>query len=271
MSGRTEPPSTRLDDGRWQHKFSQTLIKRFMMCPEQARLDLAGELERRETDAACLGTAFHTGVEILLRGGSEAEARNGSAEHFDRMVADGLEWVQIAKPATAHRYIQNAITGWLETVLPQLSHHPEAEIEERFKVPIWSDDHRVIFLTGTPDYWEPDTGVWDWKTANRNYEHWEVDRFYIQPTAYAYAVAVKHEIVDPIDFTFAVSLKGKNPKMQLVETTRHGGHYDWLSRQALSIARMIEADLEGWPLNDQGWHCSAKWCTAWDRCKGAHV
>lgn len=251
-----------------EHTFHQSDFNTFFKCPEQLRLKLAGELPRRTSDAAYVGTAMHDAIEVVLRGGSRTDGHDRIAERWLN-PPDDLEMVQVKNLATAQAQSHRCFDAWVEHVHPQLT--VPVWIEERFKVLLHEDDERTIWLGGTVDYVDEVLGLWDWKTAGRAYEGWEVDRFHIQPTVYSYAWATITLDYEPHDWTYAVMVKGSQPKVQFVRTQRHGGHWTWLRKQAIAMARLIEADLPQWPLHDQGWWCSAKWCPVWSQCKGAHV
>lgn len=118
--------------------------------------------------------------------------------------------------------------------------------------------------------------VWDWKTAGRQYESWEKERWAIQPSVYTWAACHEwpelNDFTDPHTFTYAVMLKNGSTAVQILDVERHQGHWNWMIRQARAIANMVRTNENGpWPLMDHGWHCSPKWCGAWDACKGAEL
>lgn len=265
------------------YTFHQSWLNTFANCPEQARLELVGQLPRESSDAAAIGQALHTGVETVLRDGGElGDAIEAATERFFwETEQEGFRWVQVKTVDTAARYVSTLVNSWYRDVYPQLG--DPIRLEDKFDVPLEIGHDRIIRIAGAYDFIDH-SGIWDWKTANRPYEQWEVDRFKIQPTVYsaAYAVECLNEATNggasilslsPIDFTYAVGLKGRPPRepFQLLTTTRGPEEWKWLTHQLHRIIDLVEADLERWPLNDQGWHCSPRWCSAWDECKGKYV
>lgn len=242
-----------------------------MMCPEQVRLDMAGLLPRQETEATAVGTSVHAGIEAVLKG--EATHETGldvALETWQEMIPQVDRWVKLnADQCAVH--VANCYASWADTLYPML---PEiVAVEKQFRVLLCEDEHRRIWLSGTVDAMDVDGCVWDWKTAAslRSYEQWEVDRFKIQPTVYTYAAKFAWGVENP-EFAYAVMVKRTTPgETHVIRVARDATHWAWLARQAVSLAVAIEADMPVWQLNDQGWHCSPRWCGAWDSCKGAHV
>jgi hypothetical protein len=77
------------------------------------------------------------------------------------------------------------------------------------------------------------------------------------------------ELKGPYRFNFV--LLRPNGKVEWVPVHRGQADFAWLLKKVLHLAYLQECELEEWPLNDQGWWCSPKWCGKWDQCKGAIV
>ncbi len=261
------------DDGTRKVTFRQSWLNTFQHCPEQARLDMLGQLPRRESDATAMGTAVHSGIEEILLGGSDADGIAAAYDKFDELSAlENFDWVQVKTLDTAQRTIFNALWGWYDHVYPQLG--TPITIEHNFKVQIGSHNYTEIWLSGTWDF-EDEGGLWDWKTAGREYERWEVERWHVQPTAYTLAHSLINDC-EPVDFNYSISVKsGANKsRMQVIPVRRHQGHYNWLIHQCIQALKLYDATEQGhesWPLMDQGWTCSPKWCTNWMNCKGKYL
>jgi hypothetical protein len=251
--------------------FRQSWLNRFLLCPEQARLDVAGELEDVNTDAAAIGTATHAGIEwVLKEGGGQGGGIAAVEAELQAIHERGIKYVQVAKLETAMRTAVRCFKSWYEDVqpgLPQMSH-----IEHPFEVPLDQlDDGTEIRLRGIIDAVDEHGELWDWKTANQPYEPWEAKRFKIQPTCYTYAWAHENELLgQSLTFNYSVISKS-NRKPQLIAVERHLDHWSWLAQQCRILVEMHRAELAQWPLVDDGWHCSPKWCSAWAGCKGAHL
>jgi hypothetical protein len=248
--------------------FSQSWLGTYFNCPEQARLEMVGEMPRIESDATAMGSACHSGIELVLGGGTISDGLAACHAKFEELEAlPEFNWVQVKTRDTAQRMITKLFTSWVDHILPQL---PAVDaVELKFQLPLGPR----MWLKGAIDCVDEHGTVWDWKTAGRPYEPWEKERWAIQPTAYTQAVANlgTYEPRDNWEFTYAVMLKSGRDPVQLVNVTRHQGHWDWLAKQCQSIVALIEADLPVWPLRDQHVLCSAKFCSVWAQCKGAFV
>lgn len=258
------------DDGRLQITPSQSWLNTAFNCMEQARLEMAGDLPRVETDATAIGTAMHAGIESVLRGESSTQSgiHVALAKFTELSQSENFQWVQIKTMDTALATVERVYTVWSEEVLPQL---PDTiAVEHPFDFVLHEDDEHVIRLKGSIDFlgegYDGKPCVWDWKTANRPYEAWEKERWAIQPTAYCGALINEYGD-DTYEFTYAVCMKQKGTA-QLVTVTRNSQHLRWLSQQIMSIVHMIKADLPVWPLRDQHALCSDKWCPVYQSCKG---
>jgi hypothetical protein len=195
-----------------------------------------------------------------------AEARDLALSKWAELEPT-VSYVQVMRSDTAERKIVDLFDRFLVDVYPSL---PQiVEVEHRFDVPFGvRPDGAVIRMAGAMDAIDELGDVWDWKSANKPFEKWECDRFKVQPSAYCYARWIETGAVP--DFHYGVMSKS-NRGTQILSVNRHAGHFAWVLEQVQSIVDLIEADLDSWPLNDQGWHCSPKWCPAWATCKGAFL
>lgn len=251
------------------YTLSQSWINTFMNCPEQARLEMLGELPRKESDATAIGTAMHTAIESVLKDGTTVDDAEtaGHQALTELMELPEFQFVQVKTPETMFTTFNRVFHTWGNEILPQL---PQTQfVEHPFDVVLCETPTATIRLAGSIDFVDELNEIWDWKTANRAYDQWQVDRYKIQPTAYTYGLfmSTEHELPEPMAFNYAVMLKSKQD-CHVYCTTRHSGHWTWLMSQCKVIVDMIESGLQQWPLNDQHALCSPTWCTAWDSCKG---
>lgn len=263
--------------GKTEYVFSQSWLNTFMLCPEQARLEMLGELPRKESDATAIGDSLHTAIEMVLN--EEVRPDEGVdvaiARLEELMALENFQFVQIKTPETAIRTLENVWWTWHDEIMPEL---PETKyVEMPFQAQLWQDDTTIVKLGGSMDFVDENCHIWDWKTANRPYDQWQVDRYKIQPTAYTLGLLLSLESKempadfdpDKINFHYAVVLKGNQKGHSIYSTTRGPAEWTWLTEQIKSIVALIEADLPRWPLVDQHALCSPKWCTNWANCKGA--
>jgi hypothetical protein len=251
----------------FEYEFRQSDLNTYNMCPEQYRLDKAGELPRMETEATAVGTAVHAGIEAVLRREVTLdEGHDRAVEAFAELVPTIQKWNK-ADEQTCFHHVMNCYSAWADQVYPMLGE--PMFIEESFKVLLSETPKRRIWLKGTVDFVDSDGDIWDWKNMGSEIPGWEAERFKIQPTAYTLAAHKAWGIESP-KFYYAVMLKRAKPApVQVLEVRRNERHWEWLRQQAEVLAMTIEANMPRWQLRDQGWHCSPKWCGAWDRCKGA--
>jgi hypothetical protein len=262
-------------DGVVRWTASQSWLNNFQKCPEQARLGMHGLLPRTESDATAIGTATHTGIEAVLRHGTDwVGARQAAAAKFLELSRlENFEYVQVRTERTALSYVESCVDAWYDYVYPQLGSALSIEQEFEVELAASADGSEELWLTGTWDFECDAFGLWDWKTAARPYEAWEVNRWYVQPTTYCYARSILkgNEGLDTDTFNYAIMLKGPQPQPpQLLEIDRGPAHYGWLRKQFWSIVNLHKATDGGqgnWPLLDQGWHCSPKWCAVYSQCK----
>lgn len=268
--------SVQLEDGRWQHTFSQSLLGTFQQCPEQARQILFKEVDTSgSTDSQALGTACHAGIEYALWEQKLGNKLASVAEMVDATYAelDDMEWTY-TKISRAKVYDLAALMlgAWHRDVYGTFE---PAQIEHKFHLPLYSGKHRDIFIAGTLDCIDMHYTPWDWKTASRPFERWEKQRWAVQPTAYAWAVQKENnEWLDEYgmsrtDFRYAVMLY--DGSVQILDVWRDQSHVDWMKKVCSQIAWMIEHGLNPWPMTDAGWHCSETWCPVFaeGKCKGA--
>lgn len=264
--------SVLLEDGRWDHTYRQSWIGTFAMCQERARLERAEEMPRVETDSACLGTAVHAGIELVVDDviayGHDGALPLADAIDLaqsmisDFIVMDNFQFTKMTEGGMRDK-AERMLGAWYKDVLPTLR---PVTTELEFSVVLADTDQRIIRLNGTMDL-EDERGLKDWKTAGRKYDKWEYERFKVQPTVYCAAYAIDRGLEQLPPFEYVVMLH--NGDIQRFEVERDWGHVDWLRLQLHATSELIEADLRQWSLGDQGWWCSEKWCGAYRDCKGA--
>lgn len=269
-----------LPDGRRRYRMRQSWLKTLGMCGERSRLEWVGEMPREESDGTIGGTAVHAGIEdslrVIIDGGDPPPVQFGLDAYdraFDLELANAEEhgvpvrWHKGQETTTRRKYAR-CFEVWHEKVLPRLD--PIAVEIDFGPLVFHEDDRRVIEINGQIDYLDR-RGLMDWKTSGRAYEAWEKRRFDLQSTLYGFAAQALDLIPPgPFEFTFGVLIpRAQSAVVQKVVVERDESHFAWLRLQALAACELIDAELPVWPLNDDGWHCSPKWCGNWSKCKGA--
>lgn len=267
--------ASELVNGRWLHRWHQSDFKALNLCMERGRASLQPDRPRLESAAGGMGTAFHAAVEAcidsVMAGQGELDPRSMLAFAMEEFAAitktEGFTWGKVL-PGSVADVIARACLQFDGEVLPRL--HPVATEVEFDGVTLVSTPERQIDLGGVIDLVDRDSLI-DWKLIGRAYTPWEMRRWDIQSTVYAYA-ASRLGIVDgpSVDFNFCQFVKGKDVVWLPLE--RGEEHFAWLAEYATALAKAVESlDPAGpWPLNDNGWHCSPDWCEVWSSCKGKH-
>jgi hypothetical protein len=247
------------------HTFRQSFLNEFLICPERARLSLTDNKPPDNTDAAACGTAVHAGIEHVLLGGGFLGAMDAIEDAWwDEQREAHFRWTKYSGN-TAWKWIETCWDHWCTWYQKQhYLHDLPWACEVPFEVRVYEDAERTISIKGTIDAWDG-TRVWDWKTSSRGeYEAREYQRWAIQPTVYTRAMTSLHSQHN-VPFKYGIMhAKG----MQTFQVDRDERDWAWLNRKCVSIAKLIEADLDQWPLTDDHWLCSEKWCVNWANCKG---
>ena len=260
-----------MEDGRWHHRLRQSWLKTASLCLERARREHVDIMPERETDAACLGTAVHAGIELCIEERLDLASTQEAAQRdfSGAMQGDTFAWVKYTEKS-ARKFINTCLQHWHEQVLPTLE--PDPLLEWRFEVPLHEDEERVIELSGQVDYLDTGVSMIDWKTSGGlPWQKWEHERWDIQATVYTYAgvaAGMLEPAWDKYEFEFVVmSKKG----VDRIKVTRRPEDWEWLKHKCIEMAHLIESDVPSWPTNDTHALCSPKWCPAWDDCKGLYV
>lgn len=253
--------------------FSQSWTNTFFNCPQQAFLEMKGLLPRKETDATAAGNALHTGAEFVLGGhGTLTEGEDAAYAELERLMSlPEFEFVQVKTKDTLVAAVQRVYWTWANEVFPQLP--TPVGIEEPFDVSVANTPYGELRIKGSIDMRDELGDINDWKTAN-GFHAWkqhEVEKK-LQPTFYFLGMMLTDPEWDYQAASFNFVVMNKQKQEHLVLSTKRGdGHFTWLVQQLTSIAKLIRADLDSWPLFDNSFLCSPKWATCWDSCKGKHL
>lgn len=251
---------------------SQSWLSTFLRCPSLAGRELRGELADSSTDATELGTAWHNYVEMRGDGTSVEEAAWKADEWLRTAVQqDGFKWVKVKTIDTLVRYLDVLCETYEDQIHGKLTlEGAESEIE--FHLPLAHHEGWSIELKGSIDRYDPKLGLLDWKTASRTgpgsvWDPYGI-RHKIQADAYTFAAAELGYMARKM--TFVVATKG--PRQQAVEWLDvDKGPTDWAWLKQVAVSALESAQVDVWPVNHTSALCSAKWCEAWDQCRGAVV
>ena len=252
-------------DGRWVHTWvRQSSIKTSDMCLERWRTDIFGLVSERIKDASTLGTVCHTVAEdalnVVIDDPECVMPLESIADAFDYYWEEAVPTIEVWNnytPASAAVAGLEKLTNWHDEVYLQVK--PKL-VEHTFDVPLIDNDERLVRMTGTVDLVE-ENRLWDWKFPGRDYtrERWQYERWDVQSIAYCYAMGIPN-------FSYAVMHPDGVGRMDL---ERGQQHFDWLREKVSALCRLLETQTGPYPLGDNGWWCSEKWCENFARCKGA--
>lgn len=225
-------------------------------------------MESSATDSTVNGTAVHAAAEHGLN--EKLDGRTTSLDEligvYDReltaLLTEPMKWTKYKNAGAIQKDGRKQVGAWLDEVEPQVQ---PALVEPFMARTIVADAERSISMEGTPDCIDADGVVWDWKTGTRQYREWEYQRQAIQPTVYSF-LAQWHL---PPPWRFRYAILRPNGTVDYCSVTRSPSDHRWLMQKVINLAITLEAELPAWPVNDQGWWCSEKWCPAWSTCKGA--
>jgi hypothetical protein len=260
-----------------QIKVRQSLLKQWLLCPEQLRSVMAGEVDDVGSDAALTGTAGHAYIEDRLKGSAPDEAI-ATALGVLRAGWDDVRHVKTQKLATAEGHVLNVCSTWEQQIYPQMGQ--PLYIEHHFEIPVADEGDYEVVLSGTVDVVDDAWGLCDWKTAGslRKYqdgfgnEGWQLRRWDVQSSIYTYAMSVltgqRYN-----EFTF-VAMHRTQPEVAVLTVQRDESHWSFVIEQARRLAAAIWAGVQStapWQMNNQHALCSEDWCPNWHRCVGAHT
>ena len=250
------------EDGRVVHDWvRQSSIKTSDMCLERWRRELWDDSPEIVKDAAALGTACHSVAEYILEADEppdEAEVTELFNIFWAKMVPTINIWNSYDQESATVEGLSR-ILSWYNEVYEELV---PKKVEWNFNKLFFEDDERIVYLSGTVDLVEENM-LWDWKFPSRDYtrDRWQYDRWDVQSMAYCYALGIPN-------FSYTIM----HPKgVSTMQFERNEQHYEWLRNKVSALCRLLETQTGPYPLGDNGWWCSEKWCENFARCKGATI
>lgn len=260
-------------DGVTRVYYRQSWINTYLMCGERGRRDLLTE-EGIDNEFACLGTAFHAGVEAALSGAAETPFEVAEVavaklteleslfEYQDMTRSEGIihltNWSRQLRRTVEFMELRGDKSAVEVPFSIYIANHPRLpEVEQWWEGTIDAINYTKRYMV-------------DWKTSSRQYQKWERQRWAVQPTVYTEYGRRVGALGTPSDFRYLVFERTKRSQFaQSVPVTRGPEHTAWL-------ASMLWKPFEDryaaeWQLNDQHVLCSPKWCEYWDDCKGKFI
>lgn len=238
-------------------------------------------------EALLFGSAMHWEIEQRMAGNSptlhdlELELHRIWVKDLPESV-QGSQLVYLNKVTTkAQRLgmaksVRQAVDEWEIHVLPNL---PESEVTAEMTMRALAGRHGDydVYVQGTADaIWLEDGTIVDWKSANAMWKPMKVEA-QIQPIAYPWLVKESFS-VDIKEFTFWVYDKAAQLWAPFTRKLKDNPKQTGAFRlAAVNAAVALEEGTWTWTPAGQafhasrGWHCSPKYCDAWDVCWGKHL
>lgn len=260
---------------------SQSTIESMLLCP--ARVGLADEpgFVKSVSEAMLFGTLVHKLAERVVDGSVTTKdyTNQGIEETWVELAKD--DGVDLLSVGTAERIdasvdearfaLQSFAAWWNVEGKP----YTNFDVEWRIHRPLGTlPDGRNVWVGGTPDLvaWTEDNApkLYDWKTAGRGWNEGK-GLVRIQSPLYTW-LALGEPDEASVDFDYIVwnRKSGRWDRHPLVITP---GNIHAAKRTAWMWAKQIAAgSFPGTPGGEsygkyrRGWHCSAKYCGAWEIC-----
>lgn len=201
---------------------------------------------------------------------------------FDQEIQRGypqyegqLDWFLGAKREAFLQGLVQAMQSWLDEFQEVLEVLNVLAIEERRYRPLGrlgsgDTEDPIVWVAGSPDM-VTGGSIYDWKTANRPWAEGK-GLVRIQGPLYVWLV---EDLLGGLkaDLHYFIWDRGKTKAwdVQTVPVQEH--NVEASKRVAWQYAQMIHRGVfpatpvrEEWGKFKRGWHCSAKWCPAWNAC-----
>lgn len=256
--------------------FRQSWLDTAMRCPEEGRLAMTKDWDQT-SDEAFIGTATHAGIETVIAGGTTTDGWNAVVGEYDtNPEAQGLIFTKRKTIDECRNLSLLCYDAFVKDVLPTL---PAGRPEVGFKVKLFEHNGWEVFVEGTIDF-VPDVGNYlkDWKTAGSKYKQKSKQMWAIQPTIYTTAAVLgalgRDDFSFPMEFSYGIAIKTRNPYIQEVTVQRTAAHTRWaIHRMKTLVDLYVNAGVESpWPQIDaDNWLCSERWCAYYSICRGAFI
>ena len=230
-------------------EISVSRLKTYLSCPQLYRYRYLTNEEPEFTPADMLyGEAMHHAVAEYHRSENTLNAEQMTARFTDFWEASLRHGAQIQREIRFRSDDQAVLVDKAQALcglyVEQFQTAQADDVELLFQVPLLDPntgagnlDHS---LTGRIDL-VANRSVYEFKTSSRSYAQSEADTS-IQLTAYALAYEYLYDS-KPEHLYLVALVKTKQPKIQIVETTRSLKDFQFLMEMAEGIAQAIEAEV----------------------------
>lgn len=241
---------------------------------------LLGQEDVPPSEAMSFGTLTHKMIELTILGeGGMLNIRPAVVKLWEELLEEeGHDLSKLASKALVERSVEEAIhatQAWVDDFwLPHGQYLHAVGVEVLRVLPLGlTPNGRGVWLQGTPDFVVSGNRIIDFKTAGRGWNQGK-HLVRVQAPLYTYMEWQAGTVEPPTDFDFQVY-------------NRQKGEWDFESHSLVVTERMIESALQmAWtdalaieagalpfqPYGEsygkfkRGWHCSPKYCGAWEKC-----
>jgi hypothetical protein len=253
---------------------SASQLDTFSRCPEAYRRRYIEGEKIPPGIALMVGSGFHGAAAANMRQKKDSFAdlpvsqmKDLAATEFETATAGGYILTDEEQGRGAANVIGEAKDEAVKLIefhaARQAPEYQPAMVEERVRIslPLVRDFVGVIDLADDQDR------ITDFKTSKRSKNQDEADTSQ-QLTAYA-ALFEARTGRRPSRLRLDVVVKNKEPKRQILDTTRDNADLAVLGARLESMIRSIEAGCFP-PTSPHNWNCSEKWCGYWSTCPYAN-
>jgi len=240
------------------HHISHSQIEKYLMCPYQYSLKyLEGKFEWPSSNLI-QGSAYHSALEhnFTAKLGTERDLPlDVILDVYSDKLDEGIFRAQaLFKTWNPEPHLKDQGIGLVKAYMTTISPGViPIEVEKWIEVPIGD-----ILIQCRIDLIDENFIVIDHKTAAQVYDQEKADSL-LQFSAEAFVLRA------PIDCEVHVALKYKNPRIDIIKTSRTVEDILWWRKLAGHVIRGIQNDV--FPMNPYGWWCDSKYCGFYEDCK----
>lgn len=272
------------------YEIRPSTIQSQQLCPGRTMLTEHPDFDHVPNEALAFGSLVHWRIGEHLISPDQTVSFNAMVLALDAIIQSdaGLELTSIASPKAVRTVVSQAFDAyeaWVKDVMPHLpKRYPAIETPMRSLLYTETEagNEHEVWLTGTPDAVYVDgtaAVIYDWKTAGKAWDSKKYEA-QIQPLGYRELASTIGGVAGPESIGFYFGIYDRSADLWHVQLT---GTEDLASRmaafriQAIASAYLAASEFPFFTPGGQafhktrGWHCSPRYCSAWQACKGKYL
>ena len=246
---------------------SHSSIKLYQTCGRKFKFHYIDRVPSPKAAALAFGIAFHEVAERCLRAhvaGVDHDPPALFAGAWASASADVDDWAGKEPDdylAEGERMFEHpAVLMGLYAIRPRIGADGRPMLEERAQLIVPG----LPPIVGRVDVVEDDGAIGDLKTASRSWTPQQA-MAEVQPLIYCAAMHQAGHLEPPYRFRHRVFVKTREPKTQVIETTRTQEEIDWLIAGMVETHRAIEGGH--FPPNPLSCYAYGRPCEFWSLCR----